>query len=261
MSPSTISAINELAIPQKREIYSRMIPAQLVEKFEIPQDFHDRQSNDLLRFKYAPGSPSAEMSLFHQFGFRDPVQYGHMTDTLNGQIHVLLYILNDPYSPRFDVDVLPDGTKTVFGTRFRNIPEEISAMQAGLAPGQVRSGLRMLSNAIQSFENFITSLGQEVYFTDPLYYHNAAIFEKYGFAYQKGKRLMERIQTGFSAGGDLLKMLDNSTPFRKPEYAGSIRLRSWAIHDGILGEPYSGVTMYKYVGQSAGLKTCFDCSW
>ena len=72
---------------------------------------------------------------------------------------------------------------------------------------------------------------------------------------------MERIQTGFSPQGDLFNKLDGSSPFRMPEFAGSIRLRSWAIHDGILGEPFSEVTMYKYVGKSGNLKTCIDCSW
>jgi hypothetical protein len=72
---------------------------------------------------------------------------------------------------------------------------------------------------------------------------------------------MERIQQGFSEKGDLLKKLDNSTPFRRPEAAQSIRLRSWAIHDGILGEPFNNVTMYKYVGKSAAINTCGECPW
>ena len=71
---------------------------------------------------------------------------------------------------------------------------------------------------------------------------------------------MERMQTGFSAGGDLLPRLDGS-PFRQPAATNSIRLRSWAIHDGILGEPFTSVTMYKRVGKSAGVNTCPDVAW
>lgn len=261
MSPSTVSEINKLPISEKREIYSRMIPPKLMEKFNIQEDFLDASGNDLLGFKFSPGSPSVEMTLFHQFGFIDPVQYGHLTDTMNGQLHILLYILNDPDSPRFDVDIMPNGTPTIFGTKQRNIQAEIEAMEAGLAPGQVRLGLRMLSNAIESFERFVSSLNHDVYFTEPLYYHNAVIFEKYGFAYQQGKKLMERLQSGFSEGGDLINFLDGSNPFRSPEGARSVRLRSWAIHDGILGDAYSGVTMYKFVGRTANIKTCYDCSW
>jgi hypothetical protein len=42
-----------------------------------------------------------EITLRHQINFPDPVLYGHLTDTLTGQIHVLLYILNDPDSPPY----------------------------------------------------------------------------------------------------------------------------------------------------------------
>lgn len=253
--------INCLPYAQKRAIYSRVIPQGLIDKFNLSTDFLDENGKDLLSFKFSSGSPSAEMTLRHQFDFPDPIQYGHLTDTLNGQIHILLYILNDPDSLRYDVDKMPNGLPTVFGTQKRNIDAEIAAMTNGLAPGQVRRGLRLLKNAIQAFENFVTSLNHDIYFVEPLSYHNAVIFEKYGFSYQKGLKLMERIQSGFSPEGDLFKKLDGSTPFRLPEFARSIRLRSWAIHDGILGEPFSEVTMYKYVGKSAKANTCFDCSW
>lgn len=261
MSPSTFTGINQLPVKEKREIYSRIIPQALLERFNLSTDFFDTHGNDLLSFKFAAKSPSVEMELRHQFDFPDPIQYGHLTDTLNGQIHILLYILNDPDSPRFDIDRMPDGLNTVFGTQTRNLEVEIAAMEAGLSPGQIHRGLGLLSNAILSFEDFVISLGHDIYFVDPLYYHNAVIFEKYGFAYQKGRKLMERIQSGFSPGGDLIEKLDSSSPFRNPESSSSIRLRSWAIHDDILGEPFSEVTMYKYIGKKAGINTCYDCTW
>jgi hypothetical protein len=253
--------INRLPYAQKREIYSRILPQALLDRFNLSADFLDQDGNDLLSFKFSPGNPSVEMSLHHKIDFPDPIQYGHLTDTLNGQIHVLLYILNDPDAPRYEVDKMPNGEPTVFGTKKRNIEAEMAAMNAGLAPGQVRRGLRMLSIAISSFEVFITSLKQNIYFVEPLSYHNAVVFEKYGFSYQKGIKLMKRIQSGFSPEGDLNKKLDGSSPFRMPEFKSSVRLRSWAIHDGILGEPFSEVTMYKYVGKSGNINTCFDCSW
>lgn len=260
MKPSTIGSINRLPEEEKRAIYTRYIPKELIQRFNLPP-LNSPEAEGLLFFRYAPGSSDVEMRLYHQPGFPDPILYAHLTDTLNGQIHVLLYILNDPDSPRFDVDKLPDGTPTKFGTSQRNLEAEQSALQAGLAPGQVRRGLRLLGQAIQAFEQFVSSLGHEMYFAEPLYYHNAVIFERYGFAYQMGKRLMERIHSGFQEGGDLLSRLDGSNPFRQREAAHSIRLRSWAIHDGILGEPFTNVTMYKWVGKSAGINTTPNCQW
>ena len=100
-----------------------------------------------------------------------------------------------------------------------------------------------------------------MYFAEPLYYHNAIIFERYGFAYQSGKKLMENIQVEFMSESETSRKLDGSTTFRQAEARNSIRLRSWAIHDGILGEPFTNVTMYKRVGKSAGTNTGEESHW
>ncbi len=261
MSPSTIGGINNLPDPEKIEIYRRIVPIELIDHFGLSPSLMDEQGNSLLRLKCKPGNNDVEMYLYHQANFPDPILYGHLTDTLTGQIHILLYILNNPDSPRFDVDKMPDGSPTRFGILRRNLEAEQAAMRAGLAPGQVRQGMRMLPAAIRSFEEFIQSLGHDLYFVEPLYYHNAVIFERYGFAYQVGRKLMERIETGFAEAGELHARLDGSTPFRTHEAEHSIRLRSWAIHDGILGEPFTNVTMYKRVAKSAGVNTCPSCQW
>lgn len=258
MTPSTIGGINKLDEREKRAIYARYIPQELIQKF----NFTDLANNkELLRFRFADGASDVEMMLYHEPGFPDPILYAHLTDTMNGQIHVLLYILKDPGSPRFDVDRMPDGTPTRFGTHTRNLDAELAALQAGLSPGQVRRGFRLARPATAAFEDFIISLGHDIYFVEPLYYHNAVIFERYGFAYQMGKRLMDGIHAGFQPGGELRQRLEEGNPFRSPQTADSIRLRSWAIHDGILGEPFTNVTMYKRVGKSANINTAEGCKW
>jgi len=258
MAPSTIGGINQLPEKEKREIYSRYIPHELMEKFNL----HDlSQHPKLLQFHFAEGSSDVEMMLYHQPNFPDPVLYAHLADSMNGQIYILLYILNDPSSPRFNVDKMPDGSSTQFGIQKRNLEAEKASMKAGLSPGQIRRGLRSLGHALVAFEEFITKLGHEMYYIEPLYYHNAVIFERYGFSYQLGRRLMNEIQAGFADGGALSQRLDESSPFRASKAANSIRLRSWAIHDGILGEPFTNVTMYKHVGVSAKLNSTFDCEW
>lgn len=258
MNPSTIGGLNKLPEKEKRAIYARYIPRELIEKFDLP----DLATNeDLLKFRFTSGSSDVEMCLYHKVSFPDPLLYAHLADTLNGQIHVLLYILNDPDAPRFDVDKLPDGSPTRFGTLRRNVEAEKAAMEYGLAPGQVRRGLRLLQPATAAFEEFLISLGHDMCYVEPLYYHNAVIFERYGFAYQMGKRRMEAIHSGFQEGGELRQKLDASNPFRSSRAADSIRLRSWAIHDGILGEPFTNVTMYKQVGKSANITTTPGCEW
>lgn len=258
MQPSTIGGINQLPEPEKRAMYARYIPGELSERFNLPDLAQDYQR---LQFRFAEGSSDVEMRVYHQPGFPDPVLYAHLADSLNGQIDVLLYILNDPDAPRFDVDRMPDGSPTRFGTRKRNVEAEQAALEYGLAPGQVRRGLRLLRPAMAAFEDFITGLGHDVYFIQPLYYHNAVIFERHGFAYQIGKRRMEAIHAGFQKGGALYGKLDGSSPFRSPSAVNSIRLRSWAIHDGILGEPFTDVTMYKRIGKPADIRTTPGSDW
>lgn len=261
MGASTIGSINLLPDHEKREIYRRVIPSELLEHFKLNPYLTDIQGRSLVTLKCKPGSTSVELSLYHKHGFRDPILYGHLTDTMNGQIHILLYVLNDPASPRFDVDVMPDSTPTKFGTFRRNLEAERDALQFGLAPGQIRKGVGLLSAATDAFERFVESLGHDIYFVEPLYYHNAIIFERYGFAYQVGRKLMERIQAEFVGESGVAAGLDGSSVFRQPEARESIRLRSWAIHDGILGEPFTNVTMYKRIGKNAGISTSENCTW
>jgi acetoin utilization protein AcuC len=258
MTPSTIGGINKLPEQEKREIYARYIPRELTERFNLGELSQNRK---LLQFRFAEGSSDVEMMLYHEVNFPDPILYAHLADSMNGQIFILLYILNDPSAPRFDVDKMPDGSPTQFGIRKRNIEAEQSAMDAGLAPGQIRRGLRLLGNAIQTFEAFMEFLGHDMYYIEPLYYHNAVLFERYGFSYQMGRKRMNEIHAQFGEGGGLRQMLDDSNPFRRSTAADSIRLRSWAIHDGILGEPFTNVTMYKRVGISSATNTAPDCQW
>jgi hypothetical protein len=261
LTPRSIAAINELPESQKREIYTRFIPPHLLDRFEINRSLEDAEGQPLAKFRCRKGSTDFVIELKHEFNAEDPLFYAHLTDTMNGQIHVLLYIVNDPRSERFNVDRMPDGRPTQFGLELRNLEAEEAAMLAGLAPGQIRRGLRSLSYAVQTFEAFVESLGHSVFFIEPLFYHNAVIFERYGFAYLMGRRRMEEFDRGFQLDGPLFRKMDGSTPFRSSLNANSIRGRSWAIHDGVADQPYSEVTMYKRAGENAGINTFPDSTW
>ena len=261
MKPASIATINLLPWDEKKDTYCRFIPSELLQRFTIHPDFTDVHGRSLITLSCEAGTSDVELDLRHRIDAEDPLLYAHLTDTINGQIHVLLYVVNDPDSPRFDVDRMPDGTRTRFGIMQRNIEAEIAAMRAGLAPGQVRQGLRLLRYSTPAFEAFVESLGHDLFFVEPLSYHNAVVFERYGMGYVRGQNLMEHIHTEFQASGTLHRMLDASTPFREPEHATSIRGRSWAIHDGILGQVFSDVTMYKNIQRHAGIETFPDAVW
>lgn len=258
----SIAGLNNLDDLERLGYLRSLFPPALLARYHLNgQTFADAEGQPLLRWAGPPGANTLEVSLRHRHDAPDPLVYFHLTDTIAQQIHVLLVVLNDPDGLRFDVDRMPDGSKTHFGTFNRNLEAEIAALRAGLAPGQVRSGLKAFRSAIESFESFVQKLGHDIYFVEPLAYHNAVIFERYGFAYQQGRRWMQSLNTRFSESGDLPPRLDGSTPFRGPEFAPSVRGRSWAIHDNILGEPYTGIIMYKRVGQEAGVSTFTGTGW
>lgn len=261
MRATSIAAINHLAEAEKRAVYLQIIPRVLVERYQLPADFVDTDGHALVELRCLAGSTDVVLDLRVHATDVDPLLYAHVTDTMNGQMHVLLYLINDPESPRFDVDRMPDGRPTEFGVFRRNLEAEGAALRAGLAPGQVRRGLRVLRDSIGTFEVFVESLGHDLFFVEPLFYHNAVVFEGYGFAYQQGRRLMEGIHSGFQEGGPLWSAMDRSTPFREPERAETIRGRSWAIHDGVLGYPFTRVTMYKRIGRDSQVTTFPGAVW
>jgi hypothetical protein len=261
MTEKSIAAINKLPEVEKAQRYSRFIPPELLDHFNLPASPVDRQGRSLLQIQASMGTTDVEIILHHEYGFEDPILFTHLTDTMNAQLHILLYIVNDPSTERFDVDRMQDGTLTKFGTNRRNIDEEIRAMHSGLAPGQIRRGLQMMRHSIRAFEAFVSSLSHDLYFIEPLYYHNAIMFERYGFAYQQGRRRMEAWNAAFQPGGSLSEALDDSSPFRKRELHTTVRGRSWALHDGLANERFDNVTMYKRVGEQAQIESFPDASW
>lgn len=254
--PQSIRGINNLDTALKDAIYLSIIPDEVLQQFQI-----DPNNRELLRINAPPDTRSFEIVYFHKADAIDPVFYLHMADTLNNQIAVLLVVINDPIGPRYNTDIDESGLPTRFGTLRRNIPEEVRAMNAGLAPGQVRRGLRLSRHIVPVFEQFIANAGHDMVIIEPLTYNNAIVYERYGFAYFQGRKRMEWIDEALRPGGDYFERFDSSTPFRHPEAWKSIRGRSWAIHDGILDEPFGNLRMYKRVAHHAGISTFPDGAW
>jgi hypothetical protein len=259
--PNTLREINDLPEPTKLAIYYTLLPDWPFTRFGIDRETLSVDGKPVVNVRALPSTRSMEMTVKHRADAEDPLVYLHMVDTFNYQLMVLLLVVNDPDSPRFNVDVDATGRSTNLGTTNRNIPEEVRAMQYGLAPAQVRSGLRVFRQGVPVFEAFVHNMGKDLFLIEPLAYHNAISFERYGFAYIRGRKDMEAIHAGFQPGGELYARLDGSTPFRHPDAWKTVRGRSWAIHDGILGHPFTGFQMYKRIGQHAGVSTFPDSAW
>ena len=252
----SLRQINELPALERERIYRHLLPDQLLEDFCInPQTLSDAQGNRLVTFSCPRDCNTVEIDVRSEAGFPDPLLYVELGDTRLNQIEVILFVVNDPSSERFETDRDWRGERTMFGTLRRNIPEEIRAMEAGLAPGQVRQGLRLSRTLLPIFESFVTRLGHDYYLMEPLTYHTAIVFEHLGCNYVQGLRKMQWINDAFQPGGSLYEQLNGTSPFRQPDASRTIRGRSWAIHDGILGEPWHGIKMYKRVGKHAGINT------
>jgi hypothetical protein len=262
----TVGRINALPREQRRRVYHSLIPLDVLLRFDIDSEALD-QPADAPLLQLVPRPSSVELYLRHEADAEDPLLYLQLADTTTNQLEVVLFVVNDPHAERFDTDRLPDGTPTHFGTQARNVEEEIRAMRAGLAPGQVRRGLRLTRDLVPILEAFVGALHHDAFYIQPLAYHNAILFERLGFAYALGLGRMEWIHREFAPGGLLHRRLDGSTPFRQPGAEETVRGRSWAIHDGIMDVPYSaasaskGIKMYKRVGIHAGVITFPGAAW
>jgi hypothetical protein len=262
--PSSIRGINDLPEEHKFAIYKTLLPEWLLEQIstckQLPAGVGDGQAV-VYFFRCPKGSRAMEVTVKRHITDIDPVLYLNMTDTFNAQLLVLLVVVNDLDSPRFNTDFDQHGNRTQFGIVVRNLEAEQAAMQAGLSPGQIRQGLRVFKRSVPVFEQFVSNMGHDIFFIEPLAYHNAIIFERYGFNYLYGHKEMIRIHEQFLPGGELHAKLTPENAFRHSDAWKTIRGRSWAIHDGILGHPFTGFQMYKRIGRDAGINTFPDAQW
>jgi hypothetical protein len=251
-----IHALNQVESELKEKIYSLFIPDKLFDLFDVSRDnFCNRNGERVIKFIAPKRAGFAIIEFRESPEDRDCIFFLELADTPFFKLEITFLIVNDPRSPRFGIDIDSSGRRTKFGTARRNIPEEIRAMEAGLAPGQVRHGLRLLEDFLPGTLQCLSVMGQDMLLAEPLTYHDAIIFERYGFNYVHGKKTMEEINGGFKPKGGLYLKLDGSSPFRQPGAEKTVRGRSWAIHDGILGEPWKGVEMYRAVNREADVCT------
>ena len=139
---NSLATINELPEDVRDQVYHTLLLDDLLERFSIDKvTLCNPRGEKVVLVDASPHTGLVEIRLWRQLSDRDPALYIQLVDTVNNQMLVLLFATNDPEAPRFQVDRDWGGEPTKFGTLTRNIEAEIAAMQAGLAPGQVRRGL------------------------------------------------------------------------------------------------------------------------
>lgn len=256
---TSLAAVNHLSEPEKNCIYTGLLPSRLLTLLQIePFSLCSVSGEQLVQIVAPEGLGLVRIEVRARAQDTDLVFFAELVDTQFRQMELAFCIICDPSAPRFAVDVTEDGAVNYFTSQGRNIPEEIRALAAGLFPNQTRHGLRLFGEFFQLVEQFTDSLGMEMVVAEPLTYDNAIRYERYGFDYLTGKRLMLEIDREFQPGGRLYQRLDDSSPFRMRGMDRSVRGRSWAIHDGIMDEPWDEVRIYKMIGVHAGLNTFPD---
>jgi hypothetical protein len=256
----SLQELNGLPAPLREGLYARLIPAEVCTSFGIdPATGLNGAGHRLLRIVAPPERSWARVELRASRDDRDPLVLVDVEVGPFGVPELSFVQITDPGTERFGIDRDEDGQDTLFGTVTRTLSEERRAVAAGLAPGQVRPGLRLLGRVLDAMDDFCRLLGKELFLVEPLFYHSALLYERHGCDYLLGRDLMERIDVEFHSGGRLHRALDGSTAFRQPGFDRTIRGRSWAIHDGVLGAldgvAWGGVKMYRLAGRPASVST------
>lgn len=141
----SILELNGLPPKEREQMYKQLIPIEFFERFHIDfQTCMDSNGVKLVRFLCQKDCPFVKIELKRTLTDMDPVFSLELSDTPYQQIELSFIVINDPNAERFNIDKDPEGRDTYLGTSRRNLKEEERAMRAGLAPGQVRHGLRVI---------------------------------------------------------------------------------------------------------------------
>lgn len=257
--PIAIKTINGLPVQARQRIYRTLIPPPLLTRFGIhPITWLGEGGGECIQLATDSDSSIMRLSARVNDSSTDPFFVVELSDNSYNGVNLNLLLLCDPNGERYRTDYDAEGRPTQFGTVRRNVLEEERAMRAGLAPGQILPSLTASRLFFQQLDAFLAFMGHQAISLEPLTYASAWVFEKRGFAYMRGHKLMDDINREFQPGGALHAALDGSTPFRQPNQATSVRGRAWAIQDGILSAiraNWDGLAMMKQVGKHAAVET------
>jgi hypothetical protein len=264
MLNSSIAKLNRLPKEERNQIYLQLVPESIFDRYQIDRKTLTNQFGErIVRGIFPPDDNFAYLEVKYRHEDKDCIFSCQISlQSFMQSLNLDFLIINDPFSERFNVDVDESGRDTLFGTRSRNIPEEVKAMEAGLTPGMVRRGAGMSREFVNCMDTFMATTNIKTITNRGLFYHNAILWERYGFTYFKGLKMMKKIQQEFQPGGELYERLDDSSPFRRKGADRTVRGRSWALYDGIFvdafDEEWESPLMYKMLGKDFKVNTFPD---
>jgi hypothetical protein len=261
-SPRSIREILALPESDQAPYLDYLVPPELREHYGLPFEAPwEIDGTSPCRRVHLPETGALRIEVWPNPRIEDPTLALELCDTYYGHMEAAWIVLNDLRGPRYNLDRDAGGRPIPLGSSERNLREEIRALAAGLAPNQIRPGLKLFRPLITRIEGLAQLLKIGILYVAPLAYHNAVKYEKYGFTYASGQEEMEWIHREFGPGGVLRRRMDGSRPFRMPWMADTIRGRSWAIHDQILGRRWMAPQMYKFVGRDFSTCTFPNAPW
>lgn len=244
--PETIAELCRAATAERERFFARLLPPEFLEHYGLaePRLWRDDGAG-VLRWLASSAEGILRLEVWPEPAGDDPALALELADTRDRQMEAGWIVINDIAGPRYHLDRAGDGSPLAIGDHRRNLGEELRALAAGLAPNQVRPGLRLFRPVIQRIEALARELGKDKLYVVPLAYHNAIKYEHYGFGYVGDSGTLHWIDREFRPGGCLRRSMDGTRPFRLPWMADTIRGRSWAIRDGVLGHHWAAPRMVK----------------
>ncbi|HQU14458.1 MAG TPA: hypothetical protein PKV70_09440, partial [Thermodesulfobacteriota bacterium] len=178
---TTIHELNRMPVSERSALLSLLVPSRLFSMFSIaPRTFRNPSGIECVKFTCPDEMPFFQIDVRRDPADTDAAYFLDVSTSAFGQMEISFIIVNDPDGERFGIDLDENGRETYFGTARRNVPEELRAMEAGLAPGQVRRGLRMMSEMVACWDAFFGRMGYKFYFLEPLGYNSAILYERAG---------------------------------------------------------------------------------
>ncbi len=127
----SIARLNRLPKEERDRIYLELVPRSIFENYQIdPKTLLNKHGERVVRGIFPPDDNFACIEVQYRAGDKDCIFSCQVSlETFMQSLHLDFLIINDPLSERFNIDVDELGRDTLYGTRSRNLPEEIKAMR------------------------------------------------------------------------------------------------------------------------------------